>query len=303
MLETLGFGASDEGIGALLELYALLTHAIGQPMMLIEADAGGERQIGTDADEHPSPLPVVDIEIILDDPAVGDLQMPAVRFTVAYCRHDARWFTRLEDDHGSIGVCPFEIGIDKVIATTLRNLYHRDVALFRPLFQPALKLLGNVPEHMPAHTTNTPEQRAKLAKALGDCRKANQDLKAVLGELHQTFDDGRNQATRVKRRGFVRKTPFVFFTRKGNLEDGILAYEEVKPMAVIKKPDPWDEADVSEEAKDDALFSSRDTIAKKLRMAIDNAGFFYQHKEAVLASLISFLMGVLANSVFLLFHG
>jgi hypothetical protein len=75
-----------------------------------------------------------------------------------------------------------------------------------------------------------------------------------------------------------------------------------KPMAVIKKPDPWDEADVSEEAKDDALFSSRDTIAKKLRMAIDNAGFLYQHKEAVLASLISFVMGLLANSVFLLIH-
>jgi hypothetical protein len=74
-------------------------------------------------------------------------------------------------------------------------------------------------------------------------------------------------------------------------------------MAIIKKPDPWDEADVSEEAKDDALFSSRDTIARKLRMAIDNAGFFYQHKEAVLASLISFVMGLLANSVFLLFHG
>ena len=125
-------------------------------MMLIEADAGGERRIGTDADEHPPPLPVVDIEIILDDPAVGDLQMPAVRFTVAYCRHDARWFARLEDNHDSIRVCPFEIGIDKVIATTLRSLYHWDVALFRPLLQPALKLLGNVPEHMPAHRIKLP---------------------------------------------------------------------------------------------------------------------------------------------------
>jgi hypothetical protein len=80
--------------------------------------------------------------------------------------------------------------------------------------------------YFPTGTTNTPEQRAKLAKALGDCRKANQHLKTVLGELHQTFDDGRNQATRVKRRGFVRKTPFVFFTRKGSLEDGVLAYDE-----------------------------------------------------------------------------
>jgi hypothetical protein len=124
--------------------------------------------------------------------------------------------------------------------------------------------------YFPTGTTNTPEQRAKLAKALGDCCKANRHLKTVLAELHQTFDDGRYQATRVKRGGFLRKTPFVFFTRKGNLEDSILAYEQVKPMAIIKKPDPWDETDLSEKAKDDALFSSRDTIAKKLRSAIDN---------------------------------
>jgi hypothetical protein len=117
--------------------------------------------------------------------------------------------------------------------------------------------------YFPAGTTNTPEQRAKLAKALGDCCKANRYLKTILAELHQTFDDGRDQATRVKRGGLLRKPPFVFFTRKGNLEDSILAYEQVKPMAVIKKPDPWDETDVSEEAKDDALFGSRDTIAKE----------------------------------------
>lgn len=192
------------------------------------------------------------------------------------------------------------IGTDlgKAEANLTENMPRRQFHFWRPRVH-----LYVLDMYFPIGTTNTPEQRAKLAKALVDCRKANQHLKAVLGELHQTFDDGRNQATRVKHRGFVRKTPFVFFTRKGNLEDSILAYEEVKPIAVIKKPDPWDEADVSEEAKDHALFSSRDTIAKKLRLAIDNAGFLYQHKEAVLASLISFVMGLAANSVFLLFHG
>jgi hypothetical protein len=68
LLKALGFGASREGIATLLEVDALLPHAIGQPMMLIEADAGGERQVGTDANKHPSPLPVVDIEVVLDDP-------------------------------------------------------------------------------------------------------------------------------------------------------------------------------------------------------------------------------------------
>ena len=144
--------------------------------------------------------------------------------------------------------------------------------------------------YFPTGTTNTPEQRAKLAKAWGDCCKANRQLKTVLAELHQTFDGGRELAARVMRRGLLRKPAFVFFTRKGNIEDGILAYEQVKPMAVIKKPDPWDENDMSEEAKDDALFRSCDTIAKKLQSAIDTAGFFYQHKETVLASLISFVI-------------
>ena len=47
-----GASASREGIGTLLEVDALLPPcAVGQPMMLIEADAGGERQVGTDADK------------------------------------------------------------------------------------------------------------------------------------------------------------------------------------------------------------------------------------------------------------
>jgi hypothetical protein len=156
--------------------------------------------------------------------------------------------------------------------------------------------------YFPTGTTNTPEQRAKLAEAWGNCCKANQQLRTVLAELHQTFDGGRELAARVKRRGLFRKPPFVFFTRKGNIEDGILAYEQVKAMAVIKKPDPWDETDTSETAKDDALFSSRETVGKKLQSAIDNASFYYQHKETVLALLIGFATGMLANWAFLLFH-
>jgi hypothetical protein len=161
--------------------------------------------------------------------------------------------------------------------------------------------------YFPTGTTNTSEQRAELAEAWGSCCKADRRLKTVLAELHQTFDGGRELAARVKRRGILRKPAFVFFTRKGNLEDGILAYEQVKPMAVIKKPDPWDENDMSEEAKDDALLMSRDTIGKKLQSAIDNATFYYRHKEAVIASLICFATGIptgiLANWAFLLFHG
>jgi hypothetical protein len=78
-----GFRACDEGIRTLLEVDAFRAHAVGEPVMLIEADAGGEQKIGTDAHEHPSPLPVIDIEVVLDDPAVRDRKMPSVRLAVA----------------------------------------------------------------------------------------------------------------------------------------------------------------------------------------------------------------------------
>jgi hypothetical protein len=120
-------------------------------MMLIEADAGGERQVGTDADKHPSPLPVVDIEVVLNHPAIGDLKMPAVRFAVADRGHNASRLARLENDHDGIGACPFEIGIDEVVAAAFRGLRDRYVPLLRPPFQPALKLLGNVAQHVSAH--------------------------------------------------------------------------------------------------------------------------------------------------------
>ena len=137
LLKALGRRAFDEGIGALLEVDALLTHAVGQPVMLIEADAGGERKVGTDADEHPSPLPVVDVEVVLDNPSVRDLQMPAVRLAVADRCHDACRFARLENDHHGIRARPFEVWIDEVVAAAFRGVQNRNVPLRCPPFQPA----------------------------------------------------------------------------------------------------------------------------------------------------------------------
>src|SRR6202030_4504294 len=62
LLEAFGLSASREGIGTLLEVDALLTHAVGQPMMLIEADAGGERKVGEGGGQNPFPMHGVCIE-------------------------------------------------------------------------------------------------------------------------------------------------------------------------------------------------------------------------------------------------
>jgi hypothetical protein len=63
-LQTLGCAAAQKGVRALLEVGAFLARAVGQPVMLIETDPGRERQIGAHANEHPTPVLVVDIEVV-----------------------------------------------------------------------------------------------------------------------------------------------------------------------------------------------------------------------------------------------
>src|SRR5712671_3484246 len=77
-LQALRNCAFQEGIGGLLESDTLLAHAVGEPMVLIEADAGGEWQVRADAHEHSSPVPVIDIKVVLNDPALRELEVPSV---------------------------------------------------------------------------------------------------------------------------------------------------------------------------------------------------------------------------------
>jgi len=77
-LQATRFGATNEGVGALPEVDALLAQAVCEPMMLVEADPRRKRQVGAHAHEHAAPAGVVDIEVVLNDPALGELQMPVV---------------------------------------------------------------------------------------------------------------------------------------------------------------------------------------------------------------------------------
>ena len=140
----------------MLEVDALLTQSVGDPVMLIEADARGERKIRADAHEHPPPAPIVDVEVVLNDPPICDLQMPPVGLVVADRCHDAGRFTRLEDHHDFIGVGPVEIGIDEVVAAALRGFQNRDVPLVCPSLQPSLELIGNAAQHVPTHRIKPP---------------------------------------------------------------------------------------------------------------------------------------------------
>jgi hypothetical protein len=130
----------------LLEFDAMASHTVRQPVTLIEANPGGEWKVGADADEHSSPDPVIDVEIVLSDPAVCDLKMPSV--LIPDGDHDTRWFSCFEDDHDLVGLGPCEIRVDEFVAAALRRFYDRDIALGCPLLHPALELFGDVAQSM-----------------------------------------------------------------------------------------------------------------------------------------------------------
>src|SRR5262249_33650056 len=73
--------------------------------------------------------------------------------------------------------------------------------------------------YFPNEGMNTPEELSRLGKAWDDFCTAEDALKNILAELGQSFAGGRALATQITSRGFFTKTPFVFFTRKGNLLD------------------------------------------------------------------------------------
>jgi hypothetical protein len=74
-LHSIGCCAFQEGIGELLESDAVLAQAISQPVVLVEADTGGEWKVGADAHEHSSPVPVINVKVVLNDPAISDLKI------------------------------------------------------------------------------------------------------------------------------------------------------------------------------------------------------------------------------------
>ena len=125
----------------MLEVDALLAHAVRQPVMLIEADPRRERQVGAHAHEHPAPVLVVDIEVVLHDPAVGDLKMPAVELLVADRRHDARRLSGFQDDDDLIRLGALEVGLDKFVAAALWRLEDRSIPFLRPAPSPSPEIV------------------------------------------------------------------------------------------------------------------------------------------------------------------
>jgi len=142
-LQAIRCGAFEEGVSYLLESDPALAQAIGEPMVLVEADAGRERKVGAHAHEHSPPVPIIDVKVVLNDPAVSDLKMPSVCDLVANGNHDARWLARFEDDYHRIWPGTLEIWIDEFVTTTIRCVDDRDIALGRSFLHPLLKFVSD----------------------------------------------------------------------------------------------------------------------------------------------------------------
>src|SRR5215470_9170804 len=81
-------------------------------------DPCGEREIRTEAHEYRAPIAIVDIEVVLHDPALGQLQVPAVIFLVADGDQYSSWFACFENYDHLIGLCSVKMARHELIAAT-----------------------------------------------------------------------------------------------------------------------------------------------------------------------------------------
>src|SRR5262249_29948875 len=124
---------------------------VGQPVVLVQADPSGKGKVRADAHEHSSPVAIVDVEVVLDDPALSELQVPAVVLRVADRDQDPGRFPGFEDDHDLVRLGAPKIRLDELIAPTRRRVEERDSPLLRTVLDPALELVGDVAEDLSTH--------------------------------------------------------------------------------------------------------------------------------------------------------
>src|SRR5437667_6444552 len=124
--------------------------------MLIQADTSREGKVGTDPDKDAAPLIVVNVEVVLIDPALFQFQVPAVFLLRSDCRHDARRFSRLQNADDLIRLGRFEIELHKLIASAVRRTQDWCSPFLGAVDHPVVKLCGNLAQDIPADRIEFP---------------------------------------------------------------------------------------------------------------------------------------------------
>jgi hypothetical protein len=115
LLESLGIAAVQESIGALFEPNASFPHAVSEPEVLVKVEASSKREVRTDADEHPSELHVVQVEIILIDPAVFEFEVTAAGGFRSDADENPSGLSCFNDSDNLIGLYAFEVGVHELV--------------------------------------------------------------------------------------------------------------------------------------------------------------------------------------------
>jgi hypothetical protein len=98
-----------------------------------------------------SPTRVVDVEVVLHDPALRDLQMPAILLLVPDGHHDAGRLAALHNRDYLVGLRFAEIWIQKRVTAVFRCLENWCAPLLRTVAGPVLELAGSFAQNVAAH--------------------------------------------------------------------------------------------------------------------------------------------------------
>ncbi len=143
-LETTGVCAGEEGVGTLPGADPGLPQAVREPVVLVQAHAGRGGEVGAHAHGEPAPAPVVDVEVVLEDPVLRELQLPAIVFLIALGDQHAGGLPRLEDGDDMVRLGAAEVRVDEVIAAAVGGVEDGRTPLRRAVLDPVLVLLGDV---------------------------------------------------------------------------------------------------------------------------------------------------------------
>lgn len=133
--------------------------------MLVQTQASGERKVWAQAHKHAAPVAVIEVEAVLLDPALFELQMPAVFRLRADRGHDARRFAGLQDADHRVGLGAFEVGLDELIAAPFRGVENRHVPFHRAVPDPVVDLCRDIAQNVAGH-------RIQLAVAIEEADDA-----------------------------------------------------------------------------------------------------------------------------------
>jgi hypothetical protein len=135
-------------------------------VVLVQADASREGEVGADADEHASELPVVQIEVILVDPAGFELKM-AASFLLADADENPGGLSSFQDRDDLVGPGASEIAFHEFVSPVAGIVQDRSVPGKRAVGDPVLVLVCDVAEKIPGDRVDVPIGAEEADDSLG----------------------------------------------------------------------------------------------------------------------------------------